>query len=283
MRHWLSSKLSVLASAWIVTNALLACGHVDPSDNMSQAGKGAEGASAGSGATGAVGAEGGEPSAGGTSGGGTAGAPNLPPEGALLPWAVGNTWTYKVTETGGVVSEKVTTVGDEEEVGGMGPSAALLAFHVVTSKGANGNDRTESWQTPSPDNPDRIVRYREQAFGAIAGMLEQEEHWDPEKLHIDGSPDRTVAGASWLERYDETKLPVGLTMTTHTVSERWTVISDDETVEVPAGTFEHVIHFQKAGGDSTKEYWYLRGVGKLKETGSQTEELVDYKIEGQTP
>ena len=43
---------------------------------------------------------------------------------------------------------------------------------------------------------------------------------------------------------------------------------DDETVEVPAGTFEHAIHFQKAG----KNYWYLRGVGKLKETGSQTEE-----------
>jgi hypothetical protein len=49
------------------------------------------------------------------------------------------------------------------------------------------------------------------------------------------------------------------------------------------GTFEHVIHFQKAGSGSTKNYWYLRGIGKLKETGSQTEELIDYALEGEAP
>jgi len=211
-----------------------------------------------------------------------AGMPAVLPEGALLPWVTGNTWTYRVTQDG-VVSEKTTTVGELQEVGGMGPNAALMAYHIVTAKGVDGTDRTESWQAPHPDNPDRIVRYREQSFGAVTGALQQEEHWDPEKLHIDGSPDRTVAGATWLERYDETKLPVGLTMTTHAVSERWTVLADDETLEVPAGTFEHVIHFRKAGSSTTKEYWYLHGVGKLKETGGQTEELVDYTLEGQTP
>jgi DNA/RNA endonuclease G (NUC1) len=63
------------------------------------------------------------------------------------------------------------------------------------------------------------------------------------------------------------------------VNERWTVLGDDETVEVPAGTFEHVIHFQKVGSGSTKNYWYAPDVGKVKETGSQTEELVDYHLE----
>jgi len=33
--------------------------------------------------------------------------------------------------------------------------------------------------------------------------------------------------------------------------------------------------FIKAGGDKPKKYWYQRGVGKIKETGTQTEELVD--------
>jgi hypothetical protein len=165
----------------------------------------------------------------------------------------------------------------------MGPNAGLMAFHVVTAKGVDGTDRTESWQAPHPDAPERIVRYREQSFGAVTGVLEQEEHWDPEKLHIDGSADRTVTGATWLERYDETKLPVGLAMSTHAVSERWTVLADDETLEVPAGIFEHVIHLRKAGSGATKEYWYLRGVGKIKEVGTQTEELVDYRLEGQTP
>jgi len=278
MRDRLFPKLLVLTGALIVTGSLLGCGNVDPADNMSDAGKGGAGASGGSGGSGAVGAEGGEPSAGGS-----AGTPNVHPEGALLPWAVGNSWTYRVTDTAGVVTEKTTTVGDEEEVGGSGPNAALLAFHITTSKGAGGNDRTESWQTPSPDNPERIVRYREQSYGAVTGDLELEEHWEPEKLHVDGSAERIVAGASWLESYNETKLPVGLAMTTHAVRERWTVVSDDETLEVPAGTFDHVIHLQKAGGNATKEYWYLHGVGKLKETGTQTEELVDYVIEGQTP
>jgi len=62
------------------------------------------------------------------------------------------------------------------------------------------------------------------------------------------------------------------------VRERWIVLDDDETLQVPLGTFEHVIHFQKIGSSTSKEYWYLRGVGKLKETGSQTEELTDYQL-----
>jgi hypothetical protein len=215
------------------------------------------------------------PGAGGEGAGGSSGTPK--PEGPLLPWAVGNTWTYKVTNTG-VSSLKTTTIGELELVGGEGPHADVMAHHVTTAKGTDLNDHTESWQMPSADNEDRIIRLREQSFDASSGKLELDEYWDPGKLHIDGSADRTVAGASWLELYEETKLAVGLQPTTHTARDRWTVIGDDETVEVPAGTFEHAIHFQKVGS-STKEYWYLRGVGKLKETGSQTEELTDYHLE----
>jgi hypothetical protein len=200
------------------------------------------------------------------------------PEGELLPWAVGNNWTYQVTKAG-VVSLKTTTIGEAEPVGGDGPNAEVMAFHVTTAKGTDLNDHTESWQAPSDDEPARIVRFREQSFDVSSGKLELDESWDPHKLHIDGTAAHTVTGASWLESYAETKLPVNLSATTHDVRERWTVIDDDETVEVPAGTFEHVIHFQKVGGSSTKDYWYVRGVGKVKETGSQTEELTEYQLE----
>lgn len=284
MQHWFAFKLSILAGSLFVTNALLGCGSVDPSDDPPQAGAGGEaptpaegGAGGVSGGNGASGSDG-NAGAGADAGGGG----GQQPLGALLPWAVGNTWTYEVTNDG-VVTEKTTTIEAEEEVGGTGPNADLLAFHVITAKGADLADRTESWQAPNPENPDRIERYREQSFSASTGDLKLEEHWDPAKLHIDGSAERTLSGASWLERYDETKLEVGLPPTTHAVSERWTVISDDETVEVPAGTFEHCIHLQKVGSGSSKDYWYLRGVGKIKETGSQTEELVEYSIEEQAP
>lgn len=222
---------------------LLACGSVDPADNQGAAG--------------------------------SSGDPL--PEGPLLPWAVGNNWTYQVTKDG-VTSLKTTTIGELEAVGGMGPNAETMAYHVTTAKGTDQNDHTESWQTPLADNPDRIVRYREQSFDASSGALDEDEYWDPEKLHIDGTAEHTVKDASWLESYAETKLPVGLSPTTHDVRERWTVLDDDETLEVPAGSFEHTIHFQKVGSSSSKQYWYLRGVGKLKETGTQTEELTAYEL-----
>lgn len=241
------SRRARLAFALLAVPAFLACGSIDP-----QAGDGS----------------------GGESGAG--------PEGSLLPWAVGNSWRYRVTKDG-EVSEKTTTIGELERIAGSGPYADELAHHVTTAKGVDGRDHTESWQSPDADNPERIVRYREQSFGAMTGALQLEEHWEPAKLHVDGSAERTVAGASWLEAYEETKLEVGFSPTSHEVREVWTVLSDDETLEVPKGTFTHVLHLQKAGGGSTKEYWYLRGVGKLKETGAQTEELEDYTLSGQSP
>ena len=182
-----------------------------------------------------------------------------------------------------VTSLKTTTIGDLEPVGGEGPNAELMAYHVTTAKGDDLNDHTESWQAPSSDDDQRIVRYREQSFDASSGKLELDEYWEPEKLHVDGSAAHSVKGASWLESYAETKLAVGLSPTTHDVRERWIVVDDDESIEIPAGTFEHVIHFQKVGGSSSKDYWYLRGVGKLKETGSQTEELTEASLVEDAP
>jgi hypothetical protein len=234
----------------------LGCGSEDPH------------ATAGPGTGGAAG-EGGAPGHGGD------GAES--PLGPLLPFATGNTWRYLVTEDG-AVTEKTTVVGDLGSVGGDGPHADAPAFHVVTNKGAHLEDRTESWQAPASDAPERIVRFREQAFGARTGELQLEEYWDPPRIHIDGTSERTFTGSTWNETYEETKLEVGRTALRHMVTEIWTVISDDETVSVPAGEFEHAIHLRKTTNGKSKDYWYLRGVGKLKEVGTQTEELTDYTI-----
>jgi hypothetical protein len=273
--------------------AVVSCGTVDPADFRGHAGSastvgGAGEASGGSPEAGSSAAgsytagrnAGGVPSGGAPSDGGgpvagetSGGQPDRDVE-PLLPWQVGNSWTYRITKNGSV-SEKTTVVGDEEMIGGDGPNAELLANHVTTDKGAA--DHTESWQAPSATDPFRIVRYREQAFSASTGKLSSETYYEPEKLHVDGTPQHTVAGATWLEEYTETQLDVGLPPTTHDVSERWTVIAEDETLKVPAGTFDDVIHLRKVG-NSSKDYWYRRGVGKLKETGTQTEELTDYTL-----
>jgi len=281
------TRLERIASLVSVIVAL-GCGSEDPKKPAQPSAAGAggdDGGDSGSGGTGRGGKGGSGGSAGddgGSSGAGAAGeggAPAVPLSGALLPWATGNSWTYVVTEDA-TVSLKTTTVGDFGPIGGDGPYAETSAFHVVTAKGANMMDRTESWQARDENNPERVLRYREQAFSAVTGDLQLEEYWDPPKIHIDGNPELIFEGSSWMETYEETKLEVGRTPVTHSVTDVWIVLSDDATVSVPAGEFEHAIHLRKTGngGLNVKEYWYLRGVGKLKEVGGQTEELSEYTI-----
>jgi hypothetical protein len=196
-----------------------------------------------------------------------------PAAGEMLPWKTGNTWTYVVNDEG-VVSMKETTIGAMEAVGGTGPHKDVQAFKVVTAKGAM--DQTISWQAPMGDD---VVRYREQSFSASTGALELEEHWDPYKLHIDGTAAHRIGGATWLIIYQETKLPIGGAPETHEAHDRWTILSACESVTVPAGTFT-AVYIQKvsATGGSAKTYWYVPGVGKVKESGGQLEELVSYSL-----
>jgi hypothetical protein len=190
--------------------------------------------------------------------------------GSLLPWKVGNKWTYRVTEDG-MPSQKITTIEGLEAVGGMGPNAAKMANRVVTKKGAN--DQTISWQAPEGD---KVVRYREQSFSASTGNLELEEHWDPSKLHVDGAADHMKrTGTPWVEMYQETKLPVGGTAVTTTARDIWLVLADCEKVKIDDKSYD-ALKLQKTGGD-TKTYWYVPGVGKVKETGGQMEELLKFE------
>lgn len=192
--------------------------------------------------------------------------------GPLLPWKEGNTWTYQVTEDG-EESTKIVTVGAEEEVGGSGPHATDRANKVVTKKGQS--DQTVSWQTVESE---RVVRYREQSFSEKTGALTEEEHWEPHKLHVDMSAANTKEGASWVESYAETKLPVDGEPSTETERDVWSVDAVDQVVTVPAGTFRAIV-LQKAGSGGLKTYWYVPGVGKVKETGGQTELLVSYEVQ----
>jgi hypothetical protein len=192
--------------------------------------------------------------------------PDLP---RYMPLAEGMSWTYDVTDNG-ITTRKVTTVGPEEPVGGSGPNADKLAFKVTTEKN-DGTDETVSWQTRIGD---LAIRYREQAFGG--GSLQLEEFWAPHKLRLDESTERLVEGANWGEEFEETKLAVNQPAVTATRVDRWTVLAVDESVTVPAGTFDALV-VQKVGSASNKVYWFARGVGKVKEEGGQTEELVSFE------
>jgi hypothetical protein len=205
---------------------------------------------------------------------GDAGVMNQDASKPIIPWAVGNQWTYRVTGGGGVTT-KVTSIGAEETIGGEGPHSAEMAYKVTTLK-QDGTDQSLSWQAPLDG---KVVRYREQSFSATSNALTLDEHWEPYKLHIDGTALHSVPDATWFEDYMETKLPVAGASSTQAEHDRWAVDQADASVSVPAGTFQHAIVFTKAGGSDLKTYWYVRGIGKIKETGGQTEELVDYQVQ----
>jgi hypothetical protein len=193
-------------------------------------------------------------------------------EGRLVPWAVDNSWTYLVT-AGSAVGAKVTTIGALESVGGTGANADKMANRVVTIK-KDGKDQTVSW---AADLDDKIVKYREQSYDVKTMLPTEDDFWEPFKLEADDAPEHNEEGASWLEDYEETKVPVGGTPVVQAKRDRWTLKAVAETVTVPAGTFRAVV-FEKVGS-STKTFYFAPKVGKIKEEEvDQTEELVSFTL-----
>jgi hypothetical protein len=213
------------------------------------------------------------PSSSGTgSDAGSASADNLKVDytkGPLMPLSIGSTWTYRVTD-GDKIDEKKLTAEKSEAVGGTGPNAGKTAVKLVADR---VDELTVSWVAADGD---RVLRYREQVVDVATQAVEKEDVWEPYRLYADGTEAHRGQGATWLEEHTETTTKDGVAETS-TISERWTVQSAAESVTVPAGTFTAVV-FTKAGASKLKTYWYVPGVGKVKETGGQTEELSAYAI-----
>jgi hypothetical protein len=187
----------------------------------------------------------------------------------LLPLAVGASWTYEVT-FGGSTATKVSTVEALEDVGDR--KAGVTAYRVRTE---TLDGVTVSWQE---DACTSVQRHREQQTDA-GGALTRDTTFEPARPRVDETPARLVDGATWLSAYTAIDDDPDGETTSDTDTESWTVVSVDEDVTVPAGTFS-TIHFQRVGLDeddqAPKDYWFAPGVGKVRETGDQTEELVDH-------
>jgi hypothetical protein len=217
---------------------------------------------------------------------------------SYYPEKVGNSWTYWVTPVAvELPTYKVITVDALETVGGTGASAARPAFRHTTCKSAltleacskppsatNSVDRTVGWMGMADRT---LANYREESFKKGTEMLVQEDWWEPFRTKVDMSPAHTMAGAQWTEKFTEVKRPTDGGPTTRVPqTETWTVLGADESVVItpPGGapkTYEHclVVQHTTTSGKVLKKFWYARGIGKVKETGSQTEELIDYKVQ----
>ena len=189
-----------------------------------------------------------------------------PPEQRWLPLATGNRWTYLVTPLGLPPEQKSQTIMQVEEVP---EKSGQRAFFVVTEK---VDGMTHSWQE---DRGNMIVRHREVSFdspGAMNGL----ELYDPFKLRVDETDEHTTMGVDWVNTYTES-INGGAPFAR---SEHWYVEAIAEDVTVPAGTFP-CLRVRRMGtefGQADKTFWFARGVGKVKEAGDQTEELMSYSL-----
>jgi hypothetical protein len=260
-------------------------------------GSGGAGGAGGSGGGDGTGGSGGGPGPD-TSSGGTGGNPGAPdgggdpdagsgpgPAATYYPLKVGNWWKYRVTSPVDLPWEKLVTAERAEPVGGDGPNATREAIRMITRKGLG--DMTINWQgrVDHPDGP-IWVRYRETAYAASTMMVNVEDWWSPHRLRFDERAAHTAPGASFQESYTEYKRygTTGLPTMSPTVTD-WLVDAVDETVVVqlpgaPARTYPaciRVSHSLSTPG-ARKQFWFCRGIGKVKETGGQTEELIDHQV-----
>lgn len=185
----------------------------------------------------------------------------------LLPLVVGATWTYSISEPDVPAREKTATIEALEDTGGR--KAGTIAYRQRTEK---LDGVTISW---NEDRCTSVVRHRERNYD-LADVEQSDQYYTPSKLRVD---ETRATGAQWTTSYTELEVNPATQMTVViTKDEAWSLVSANETVTVPAGTFT-TVHFHKlTSGSAEKDYWWAAGVGKVKETGEQTEELTAYTI-----
>ncbi len=232
---------------------------------------------------------------GGTAAGGSGGVAS---SGSYLPVKVGNKWTYLITRPGVLApSYKVSTIDRIEKLPGTtadNPNVGKNAFHHVTLKGmatmtAPPTDKTEGWWLTEGGVVKNVreLDYRRMDPGGVNMGISAVNWWLPYATKLDENLDRIKAGAVWQETYqDLRRATAGLVVNgmvawfpvqTQTVSREWKVITVGQPCSVRAGMYPDCLvisHMQAMLPPKT--FTFARGVGKVKEVGGQTEELVEF-------
>lgn len=194
--------------------------------------------------------------------------------GRFQPWTVGSTWTYDELQPGNGLRVMSTMTVLEQVVLDGHP-----AFRVHTGEfawwGNSPIDQYWSRDLYEGHDGDLDVRYRTDFFGYGGGLLATQVE-TPYRLRLDENA--APSSSAFLET---TMGPVINGSFPRSRVDDWRVISTDEIVTVPAGTF-HCLHVQRYNPNKTRheqDYWYARGIGKIQElNGAHIERLTSYSI-----
>lgn len=181
------------------------------------------------------------------------------------PLQLGNRWEYRVVEAGRETT-KTRVVTGQEEIGGVS------TWRLESEEGA---ERVVAFNDYVPDIG--VRRFRDDVYDIASGLLLKSSTYDPFTLRFPPFQVDTGLLETYVERkYDGSRTFVSEKSSTH----QWKVVSKDEVVVVPAGTF-HCMHVRRtnAKGSKVREFWMAKGVGKVKEVGDAVEELTAWHIE----
>jgi hypothetical protein len=182
------------------------------------------------------------------------------------PWTTGAVWSYKLSDpnnSANVAMNKLTTIMAPRDVGGVHAGKTAFLVHIEQLVGSK-----DVYETAVGDLD---IRY-ESIFYDANGTMTSTDVDQPYRLKLDESAAHTMTGAQWSETFTETTAGSSKTKT-----EQWRVVSASESIAVIAGSYS-ALHVQRtSSGGTVQDYWYVRGVGKVKETGGgQTEELMSF-------
>jgi hypothetical protein len=192
--------------------------------------------------------------------------PPPPGDANLAPLGTGARWTYRITDPlRDAPFEKVVEVVGPQQVPGSTQQAILVVDSEPTQE-------ERGWIL---EQGGFVLRAREE--DRKAGVLVRTTTWTP------AAPKTLSAEAPAGYTYEVTvreheEHPVDSTVSDKDQTYRFTVVATNVQVTVPAGTFTCLqvarVRLDKPGSDRT--YWLARDVGKVREEGERTEELVAY-------
>ncbi len=187
-------------------------------------------------------------------------------EDRYLPYQAGYGWTYRVTD---LVSGETPTKTQSLT---LATDVDLGEVIVQTTSKATGTTISALKRVE-----DAVVRLRQEDRTSV-GDLERTTLYAPGQTRLDEAADKLVVGAEWDDVYTVTVTAAAGGTPVDTVrTDHWSVLGVDVACTSPLGTFSclHVRRVRTIGGVSDKEFFFAKGIGKIREANAnQIEELL---------
>lgn len=191
--------------------------------------------------------------------------PVVPPEESWYPLTVGSRWTYRITEESGLVYEKVRDAVSSQMRSGRRTWVLESRDPYEITRAFNQYEQNTG-----------VWRVRDERIEPVSGRVFEVNEYEPYTLRLPP----IVAGLQRSEEYVFHRFDgSGNHVKSNSKTHHWEVVSLDVEVTVPAGTFR-AAHVRRINhdGSKTREFWLVKGVGKVKETADFVEELTSYHI-----